>query len=368
MGELRCESLEDHRSWAEEQVKLMRRSDTKFNAQRTTNELTSRLLLQISWLSYGFENNLWQRYHPFRPLVHWYNNRHMNRYLTRELHKKSALSNEADLAEKPNSNKSVIDLALHKYQVTQGSAKEAVIGMDATFKAVAMSQIKEFMFAGHDTTSSTLDYIFYLLSMEPGTLHLLRAEHTHIFGADISRTDSLITEKPHLLNQLPYTLAIIKETLRLFPPASSLRQGEPGFFVTDNSGRQYPTQGCLVWCVHHAIQRNSAYWPRPDDFLPERWLVSKGHPLFPVEGTWRAFELGPRHCIGQQLALIELKLVLVMTARKFNVSPAYAEWDRLNPKKGPKTVGGERAYQVVRGGAHPSDGFPCKVSVANGED
>ena len=263
---------------------------------------------------------------------------------------------------------SVIDLALHKYRVTQASANETATGMDSTFKAVAMSQIKEFMFAGHDTTSSTIDYIFYLLSIEPAALYLLRVEHTQIFGADLSRTESVVTEKPYLLNQLPYTLAVIKETLRLFPPASSLRQGEPGFFVTDDTGRQYPTQGCLVWCVHHAIQRNAAYWPRPDDFLPERWLVPKGHPLFPIEGAWRPFELGPRHCIGQQLALLELKLVVVMTVRKFDVSPAYEDWDRLNPKKGQKTVEGERAYQVLRGGAHPSDGFPCRVALAKGED
>lgn len=291
----------------------------------------------------------------------------MNRYLTRELQKMAAFSNRTNRTEKAKNNTSIIDLALQKYQVIQRSANETVTGMDANFKSVAISQIKEFMFAGHDTTSSTLDYIFHLLSFEPAALHLLRVEHTQVFGSDLSRTESLITEKPHLLNQLPYTLAIIKETLRLFPPASSLRQGESGFFVSDNTGRQYPTQGCLVWCQHHAIQRNLAYWPRPDDFLPARWLVPKGHPLYPVEGTWRPFELGPRHCIGQQLALLELKLAIVMAARKFDVKPAYDEWDRLNPKKGPKTVGGERAYQVLRGGAHASDGFPCRVSMAKGE-
>lgn len=292
----------------------------------------------------------------------------MNRYLAGELQRKAALSNEAKHAGRSKGNKSVIDLALRKYQVSQGSAKEDVTGMDATFKAVAISQIKEFMFAGHDTTSGTLDYIFHLLSTAPAVLHLLRVEHTQMFGDDLGHAASLMAENPHLLNQLPYTLAVIKETLRLFPPASSLRQGEPGFSIVDKAGRQYPTQGCLVWCVHHAIQRNSAYWPRPDDFLPDRWLVSKGHPLYPVEGTWRPFELGPRHCIGQQLALLELKIVLVMAARKFNVSPAYDEWDRLNPSSGPKTVDGERAYQVVRGGAHASDGFPCRVSLAKGED
>lgn len=239
--------------------------------------------------------------------------------------------------------------------------------MDAIFKGFAMSQIKLFIFAGHDTTSSTLDYIFYLLSKSPSALQRLRAEHRKVFALDFKETASMIIDNPHLLNQLPYTVAVIKETLRLFPPASSPREGELGFFVTDEQGRQFPTEGCLVWSVHHAVQRNLAYWPQPDSFFPERWLVPKGDPLYPIEGAWRPFELGPRQCIGQQLAMTEMKIVLALTIREFNIRPAYEEWDHLNPKAGPKTVDGERAYQIVRGGGHPSDAFPCRVSMVTGD-
>ena len=52
-----------------------------------------------------------------------------------------------------------------------------------------------------------------------------------------------------------------------------------------------------------------------------------------------------------------------MTAREFDIRAAYDEWDGLKGRKGPKAVDGERAYQMMSGGARPSDGFPCRVEV-----
>lgn len=335
--------------------------NTELNAQRSRNEFISGLLHQVPWLSFGIEVNPFQKYHPLRPFVQWYNNRRMNSYLSCELERRVSLSKGSRNGEESKRKRSIIDLALDKYLGRTGG------DMDATFKSFAMSQIKLFVFAGHDTTSSTLDYAFHLLSTNPSAVQHLRAEHREVFGLDFKETASMITENPHLLNQLPYTVAVIKETLRLFPPASSPREGEPGFFVTDEQGRQFPTEGCLVWSVHHAVQRNPVYWPQPDSFFPERWLVPKGDPLYPIEGAWRPFELGPRHCIGQQLAMTEMKIVLALTMREFNIRPAYEEWDHLNPKAGPSTVDGERAYQIVRGGGHPSDAFPCRVCMVTGD-
>ncbi|KAI0520761.1 hypothetical protein F5B22DRAFT_644507 [Xylaria bambusicola] len=76
---------------------------------------------------------------------------------------------------------------------------------------------------------------------------------------------------------------------------------------------------------------------------------------------------GERSCIGQTLAQMELKVALVMTMRTFDIIPAYAEWDGLHPKKGIKTVNGNRAYQAEMGGggAHPADGFPVLVTEAS---
>lgn len=271
--------------------------------------------------------------------------------------------------EKPESkqSKSMIDLALESYMTKDGAGP--VRKMDMTLKAMIARQIRLFLFAGSDSTSSILCYCYYVLSSHPECMTRVRAEHDSVFGTDLSAVPTAIVQTPHLLNQIPYTHAVIKEVLRLFPPASSLREGAPGVDIVDPHGRRYPTRGTFVWVIHQALHRNPAYWKRPDEFLPERWLtIDPDDDLHPVKGAYRPFELGPQNCIGQNLATLELRCALVMTAREFNIRAAYDEWDdahayaRSRPSSSaPKTVNGERAYQVGKGGAHPADGFPCRV-------
>lgn len=79
-----------------------------------------------------------------------------------------------------------------------------------------------------------------------------------MFGLDIDQTSSIISAKPHLLNQLPYTVAVIKETLRLFSPSSTTRAGEPGFSVISSDGLEYPTDGLMVWSSHDTIHHDPA--------------------------------------------------------------------------------------------------------------
>ena len=111
-----------------------------------------------------------------------------------------------------------------------------------------------------------------------------RAELDAVLGPDPLQTTSVIIQNPHVLNQLPYALAVIKETLRLFPTSSSIRAGEPGFSVTGSEGRVFPTEGCLVWSIHQAIGRDITNWPDPDSFIPERFLVLADDPLHPIKG------------------------------------------------------------------------------------
>lgn len=308
--------------------------------------------------------NPFVRWNPFRPFFQWYYVRLMNRYLSRQLEDRFAQHQDpADTAEaKEGECRTVMDLALDKYLEEQ-PRPNAVRGMDAEFKRFAINQMKVFILAGHDTTSATLCYIFYLLSRNPLALQRVRAEHDNVFGTDLTQTNAKIMANPYHLNQLPFTLAVIKETLRMFPVASTTREGERGFSLA-HDGHRYPTEGFTVWMPHQAIHREPLYWPEAESFIPERWLVSDGDPLHPIKGAWRPFEWGPRNCIGQELALLELKIVMVMTLRKFNISASYDAWDQVQGKKGPSTVNKERAYQALKGTTRPADGFPCKVTVA----
>lgn len=326
-----------------------------------SNSLVDGLRMQIRWLTFGTDVNPFKRYNPLRPLVHWYNARRMNRYVSREFDARMANYQDQDNVHSVTRTKSVIDLALAAY-LSANPEKEGSKAVDSTFKRFAMSQIKLFLFSGHDTTSSSICYIFYVLSANPSALSRVRDEHDEILGSDLDNVTSLIIQNPFLLNQLPYTLAVIKETLRMYPVVSSVRAGEAGFHVTNDQGRQFPTDGFLVWANCQTVQRDPSYWPRPDEFLPDRWLVPPNDPLYPIKGAWRPFEYGPRNCIGQELAMMEMKIVMVMTARRFNIKPAYEEIDhrqRFFARKDVKTVYGERGYQIQR--AQPSDNLPCRV-------
>lgn len=276
----------------------------------------------------------------------------MNNYLDKELD--NHVSKLQDQGATPT--KSIISLALQTYLEDDDSTKS----MDSTFRMFAISQIKMFLFSGHDTTSSTICYLFYLLSTDLSVLGRVREEHAKIFGTSQVERIRKLKEEPYLLNQLPYTVAVIKEVMRLFPVASSLRGGEPGYNVRDTQGRLFPTDGFLVWAVSQPLHRDSSYWLHPKKFLPDRWLVAPGDPLYPVKGAWRPFEYGPRNCVGQELAMMEMKVVLIMVLQDFDIKIAYEELDR-KPSRGPKTVDGERAYQLTL--AEPSDGLPCRAKL-----
>lgn len=318
----------------------------------------------MRWMAFGSEGNPLQQYHPFRPFVHWYSTYQMNRVISPEvdarfeMHKNPSTPVKTSLS--TSRSKSVIDLALTAY-LKQNPNINISETIDPLFKEIAINQMKLFLFSGHDTTSSTTCYILYLLSIHPHILSILRTEHNSILSPNPSDAATAITQDPHLLNKLPFTTATIKESMRLFPAASTTRRGEPGFTITDpRNGLSYPAcPDMLIWLVSHACQRDPSFWPRANEFLPERWLAKEGEELFPISGAWRPFEQGPRACIGKELTMVELKIVLCLVARQFEFSSAYEDLDGRSTGGSLRSVDGERAYQVGKG--EPSGFLPCRV-------
>ncbi|KAL8927692.1 MAG: hypothetical protein Q9208_002107 [Pyrenodesmia sp. 3 TL-2023] len=328
-------------------------------SQVQSNPLVNGLRMQVKWCTFGADKNPFTRFNPLRPLVHWYNSRRMNKYVTRVIESRFAeLRSDQGLPE--HANKSIIDLVLTTYLSDNPSTK--LSGMDKSFKRFTMNQIKLFLFSGHDTTSSTVCYIFYILATKPEVLQQVRAEHDSVFGLDTSRTASLIVSNPAILNRLPYTVAVIKEVMRMYPAVSSTRIGEQDFDVVDEAGQHFPTQDFLVWDVVQGIHRDPAYWERPDDFVPERWLAAPGDALHPIKGAYRPFSHGPRNCIGQELAMMEMKVIMALTARHFDITLGYETLDQAN--KSIRQVYGERGYQVQR--AQPQGDLPCYVIEVEG--
>lgn len=282
----------------------------------------------------------------------------MNNYVFKELDKRF----EVRLNKKDAPSKSVIDIVLDNY-IDEHPTRTVTDGLDFEFKKWATVQIRLFLFAGHDSTAATICYCYYVLWEHPEALARIRKEHDEVFGIDLSTIKTQLLGDPRKINQLPYTNAVIKEVMRLYPPAAAMRGGLPGVYLQTTNGTRLPTEEVAMWILHISLHRNPNYWPEPDRFIPERWLVGPEDPLYPAKGAYRPFEFGPRNCVGQTLVMQDVKATLALTIREFDVRPAYKEWDELHPTKGLKTAWGERAYQIAAGASHPCDGFPCKVSL-----
>jgi cytochrome P450 len=254
-------------------------------------------------------------------------------------------------------HKTILDLAIKAYANEVKSSDSSEI--DPNFAEMVIEQLKMFIFAGHDTSASALCFAYHMLWTNPETLAKMREEHDAVLGPDRFEATKKIKESPQLLNQLPYTLACIKETLRLYPPVGTVREGRAGFYlVQPDTGFKYPTDGFMLFGCSTAEHRMPEYWPRPDDFVPERWLAREGEPLHVRKNAFRPFELGPRNCIGQELAVLELKTILALTIRDLDVESVY-------PEDGEKMLG-QAAFQVMAPGdvtGHPSQGMPVKVSI-----
>ncbi|KAK1722700.1 cytochrome P450 [Colletotrichum acutatum] len=330
------------------------------HCQTGYNDFAAAMASQLSWLHYRGTSPL-RDINFIRPLVQCYNTWRMNSYINKVLQENS----EAAKTRQANSI-SILDTANSPQD--QGHLR--------ILPDVIRSQIKFMMLAGYDTTGSSIVFMTNLLSQHPEVLARVRAEHDDVFGPDLGATAGLIASQPKLLNQLPYTTAVIKESLRIYPPGATQRLGNRDFnvFIEASSDaakthpgeksvaalEPLPTEKCNVYVSHYAIHHNPRYWFRPSEFLPDRWLVKgKDDPLQPPANGWRPFERGPRSCIGQEMALAEIKMLCALTTREFDFKPAYEETGRA------EKYHGDPVYLVSRGGAaNPSGFFPCRVSFA----
>ncbi len=344
----------------------MKPRNAHLGAQRGYNALADCMLSQIRWHQANAEANPFEYFNFVRKTVHWWNGRQMDKYIDVELTKRYC---EYKADNKGKRTKAIIDLVLQGYipeRLDQGSRATGV-DLDPSFRAFAIRQIRLFVFAGHDSTSSTICYILHLLYTNPDRLSRLRREHDHFLGTTLCDSPSLLRDQPHIVNDLHYTTAVIKEALRLFPPGGCSRAGQSAVTLLSDSGKECPTENvAAVFTIHSELQRSPVYWNQPDAFLPERWLVQPDHELYPAKGAYRAFEIGPRNCVAQAFAMIDLKVILACLVRQFDFSPAYEEYDSLKHLKGAAEVRmyrGERAYQIEEGAAHPADHYPCKVGI-----
>ncbi|MEU7020824.1 cytochrome P450 [Streptomyces sp. NPDC046203] len=163
---------------------------------------------------------------------------------------------------------------------------------------------------GHETTSSTLVWAWYLLARNPRVAEALGAELDRVLGDRDPGFDDYA--------QLAYTQAVVKETLRLYP-AIWLLTGIAKEGATLGGAPVRP--GTRVWSSQWATHRDGRWYQDPLEFRPERWTVqADGTPAEDIpEYAWFPFGGGPRVCLGTRFAMVEAVLVLATLARRFRL-------------------------------------------------
>jgi cytochrome P450 len=158
--------------------------------------------------------------------------------------------------------------------------------------------------AGHETTALTLSWTWYLLSENPEADARLCEELQTVLNGRAPQVSDL--------ERLPYLKAVTTEVLRLYPAAYTIAR--TSIAPCTIAGYDFPTNTTFVmsqWVMH----RDPRYFDDPEAFRPERWLGGLENRL--PAGAYFPFGDGPRRCIGQGFALLELSLVVARVAQKF---------------------------------------------------
>lgn len=164
--------------------------------------------------------------------------------------------------------------------------------------------------AGHETTANALAWTWLLLSRHPEAEAEFHAEVDAALGDRPPGSPLTLADLP----RLPHTRRILSESLRLYPPAWVI--GRRALADYDAQGVTLPA-GSLVLLSPSTMHRDPRFWPDPDLFLPDRWTpeAEAARPRF----AFFPFGGGPRVCIGENFAWMELTLLLASLGRRWRM-------------------------------------------------
>ena len=181
-------------------------------------------------------------------------------------------------------------------------------------------EVATFLLAGHETTANTLSWSLALLSAYPSARQQLEAEVDSVLGdRDPDAGDAA---------KLPWTRAVVAETMRLYPPAWTI---ERNALADDEVGGVRIPAGGLVATPPYLVHRHPEFWPDPAGFDPHRFLPDRAAPGLPGPDdgdqaghprhryAYIPFGGGRRACIGASFAELETALVLAAVARRYRL-------------------------------------------------
>jgi len=162
--------------------------------------------------------------------------------------------------------------------------------------------------AGHETTANAMSFALYLLAQYPEARERIAEEYHNVVATEGSLNYQALAK-------LDYTTRVIKEAMRLYPPAWGIIRET----MRDATlGRYKIKKGDVVVLAPYAVHRMAEYWPNPeafdpDRFLPERMKNQHKYTYFPFGG-------GARLCIGNNFAMMEMQILLALTCSRYSFS------------------------------------------------
>jgi len=161
--------------------------------------------------------------------------------------------------------------------------------------------------AGHETSANALTWTLYLLAKHPEIAERLYQELSSVLEGRVANIEDI--------PKLKYTLQVIEESMRLFPPAWII---ERHALADDQVAKFSIKKGDEIMMSPFVMHRDPKFWKDPEVFNPDRFSAERAkgrerYAYFPFGG-------GPRFCIGSNFALLEMQLVLAILCQKFTFS------------------------------------------------
>jgi cytochrome P450 len=170
---------------------------------------------------------------------------------------------------------------------------------------LVLSESMQLLVAGHETSSNGLSWLLYLLSSHPECLERVRQEFDSVLGdAPLSHAD---------VPKFEFTTQVIQEGLRLYPPFWMIDREA---VADDRAGEIEIPRGSTVIVYVYGAHHAPRYWERPESFEPERFI--KANEKLRTPFTYLPFGGGPRVCIGNQYAMLQILMILSDLLRKYD--------------------------------------------------
>ncbi|CAN7942571.1 unnamed protein product, partial [Ixodes hexagonus] len=186
--------------------------------------------------------------------------------------------------------------------------QESRYGLDEVKK-----DIDSILFAGNDTTTSAISWNLYFLGLHQEIQAKVHNELDNIFGTDIDR--EITTED---LKQMKYLECCLKESMRLVPPIPLIGRVLDDDLIID--GHTIP-RGVTCFVNIFSLHRNPNSFSDPESYIPERFMsqeLMNRHPF-----SYLPFSGGPKNCLGQRFAMLELKLILAKVLLMYNIESTW---------------------------------------------